>query len=71
LLMIVKESLTPAVPKAVLLPPSTQAGLFASAATAPPSRQMAPRPRVLKSSSGLLYDALTGLELPKLSPSDK
>ncbi|TDO25974.1 transposase [Kribbella sp. VKM Ac-2527] len=53
--------ITPAVPKAVLLPPSTQAGLFASTAIPPPSRQMVPRPRVLKSSSGLLYDALAGV----------
>jgi hypothetical protein len=57
--------ITPAVPKAVLLPPSTppstQAGLFAGTATPPSSRQMVPRPRVLKSSSGLLYDALAGV----------
>ncbi|TCM39712.1 transposase [Kribbella sp. VKM Ac-2568] len=53
--------ITPAVPKAVLLPPSTQAGLFASTATPPPARQMVPRLRVLKSSSGLLYDALAGV----------
>jgi hypothetical protein len=40
---------------------STQAGLFASADAAPPSRQMVPRPRVLKTSSRLLYDALAGV----------
>jgi len=53
--------ITPAVAKAVLLPPSTQPGLFAGTATPLPSRQMVPRPRVLKSSSGLLYDALAGV----------
>ena len=53
--------ITPAVPKAVLLPPSTQAGLFPSTATPLPSRPMVPRARVLKSSSALLYDALAGV----------
>jgi hypothetical protein len=53
--------ITPAVPKAVLLPPSTPPGLFAGAATPPQSRKMLPRPRVLKSSSALLYDALAGV----------
>jgi hypothetical protein len=52
--------IAPAVPKAALLPPSTQAGLFAGTATRP-SRQMVPRPRVLKSSSALLYEALAGV----------
>ena len=53
--------ITPAVPKATMVPPSTQAGLFAGADASPPSRVMVPRPRVLKTSSGLLYDALAGV----------
>jgi len=52
--------ITPVVPRAALLAPPTPAGLFAVTAT-PPSRQMVPRARVLKSSSGLLYDALAGV----------
>jgi hypothetical protein len=35
--------ITPVVPKAVLVPPPTQAGLFAGTATPPPSRRMVPR----------------------------
>jgi hypothetical protein len=53
--------ITPAVPKATMLAPSTQAGLFASSEAAPLSRQLVPRPRVLKTSSRLLYDALAGV----------
>ncbi len=50
--------IAPAVPKATMVAPSTQAVLFACADAAPPSRVTVPRPRVLKTSSRLLYDAL-------------
>ena len=53
--------ITPAVPKATMVAPSTQAELFASTAGTPPSRQLVSRPRVLKTSSRLLYDALAGV----------
>jgi hypothetical protein len=53
--------ITPVVAKATMVAPSTQAGLFAKTAAAPPSRQLVPRPRVLKTSSRLLYDALAGV----------
>ncbi len=57
---ILDLGITPAVPKATMVAPSTQAGLFLSTAAAP-SRQVVPRPRVLKTSSRLLYDALAGV----------
>ena len=44
-----------------MVAPSTQAELFASTAGTPPSRQLVSRPRVLKTSSRLLYDALAGV----------
>lgn len=44
-----------------MVAPSTQAGLFASTAGTPPSRQLVSRPRVLETSSRLLYDALAGV----------
>lgn len=54
--------ITPVVAKATMITPSTQAereaGLFASTAAGPVSRELVPRPRVLKTSSSLLYDAL-------------
>ena len=53
--------ITPAVPKATMVAPSTQAELFASTAGTPPSRQLVSRPRVLKTSSRVLYDALAGV----------
>jgi hypothetical protein len=57
--------ITPAVPKATMLPPSPQPspqlGLFGGMAAAPGSRQPVARPRVLKTSSGLLYDTLAGV----------
>lgn len=57
--------ITPAVPKTTMLPPSlqasAQAGLFPGTVPAPVPRQLVPRPRVLKTSSGLLYDALAGV----------
>ena len=57
--------ITPAVPKATMIAPSTQAGiqagLLVSTGAASPSRQLVPRPRVLKTSSGPLYDALAGV----------
>lgn len=57
--------ITPSITKAVMaLPP--RAGLFSSAASRPattPVRQAASRTRVLKTSSGLLYEALAGCVL--------
>lgn len=57
--------ITPAVPRTAMLPPSpqapTQAGLFPDPATASGSRRLVSRPRVLKTSSGLLYDTLAGV----------
>ena len=58
---ILDLGITPAVPKAKLVPPTSPAGLFTEAAVASPSRQMVPRPRVLKTSAILLYDALAGV----------
>ncbi|MDQ3451255.1 MAG: IS1634 family transposase, partial [Actinomycetota bacterium] len=62
---ILDLGITPVVAKATMLAPSTQAGLFASTAAAPGaaqrSRERVPRPRVLKTSSRLLYDALAGV----------
>ena len=52
--------ITPPVPKVTMVAPSTQTGLFATPG-APPSREVVPRPRVLKTSSALLYDALGGV----------
>ena len=52
--------ITPAVPKAAMVAPSAQAGLFASTA-ATSARRLVPRPRVLKTSSRLVYDALAGV----------
>src|SRR5215211_859975 len=52
--------IAPARLKAVMVPPPA-AGLFASAASGPASRQVVPRSRVLKTSCGLLYDALAGV----------
>ncbi|MGA7689286.1 MAG: IS1634 family transposase, partial [Jiangellales bacterium] len=49
--------LTPAVPKARMLAPST--GLFPPTTAA--AREVVARPRVLKTSSRLLYDALAGV----------
>ena len=57
--------ITTTVPRATMLPSSppvpTQAGLFPGPAAAPGSRQLVARPRVLKTSSGLLYDTLAGV----------
>jgi len=57
--------ITPAVPKATMVPaspqPPTQAGLFRGRVAAPGLRQLVARPRVLKTSSGLLYDTLAGV----------
>lgn len=53
--------ITPVVPKATMVAPSIQAGLFANTAAAPPSRQLVSRPRVLKTSSRPLDDALAGV----------
>ena len=51
----------PAVPRAAMVVPATRVGLLPGTDSAPPSRQVVPRPRVLKTSSRLLYDALAGV----------
>lgn len=56
--------ITPAAPKVTMVRSAsapTQPGLFDDAAQAPSPRQVVPRPRVLKTSSGLLYDALAAV----------
>jgi Transposase DDE domain len=62
---ILDLGITPAVAKATMIPParqiSTQPGLFADTPAAPSSRQFVSRPRVLKTFSGLLYEALAGV----------
>ena len=62
---ILDLGITPTVPKVTMRPPaaqpSPQASLFREAATTPRSRQLVARPRVLKTSSGLLYDTLAGV----------
>jgi hypothetical protein len=58
---ILDLGITPAAPKATMVVPSTPAGLFTSGAAAAPARQLVPRPRVLRTSSRLVYDALAGV----------
>ena len=56
--------MTPTVAKATMLAPSPaprQAGLFPAPVPAPQPGQPVARPRVLKTSSGLLYDTLAGV----------
>jgi hypothetical protein len=53
--------IAPARLKAVMVSQPAAAGLFASAASGSASRQVVPRLRVLKTSCGLLYDALAGV----------
>src|SRR5215207_10964847 len=53
--------ITPAIPKTVMLAPPAAAGLFTSAEGGPAPRRVVPRSRVLKTSSGLLYDALAAV----------
>ncbi|MGH3589271.1 MAG: IS1634 family transposase, partial [Pseudonocardia sp.] len=53
--------ITPAAPKVTMVAVSTQAGLFPDAGAASSLRQLVPRPRVLKTSSMLLYEALAGV----------
>lgn len=53
--------ITPAVPKTVMLAPPAAAGLFTSVEGGPAPRRVVPRSRVLKTSSGLLYDALAAV----------
>ncbi|MDP9820798.1 hypothetical protein J2S59_000607 [Nocardioides massiliensis] len=50
--------LTPVLAKTTMAPPPAPAGLFAHTAADRPSPQVVPRSRVLKTSSGLLYEAL-------------
>ena len=62
---ILDLGIVPTVPKAVMVGPSSQAGLFTSTdgtrAAGAPVRQSVARPRVLKTDSRLLYDALAGV----------
>src|SRR3954454_4140387 len=53
--------ISPAVSKAVMVPPPAQAALFVDTADPSASRLMVSRPRVLKTCSGLLYDVLAGV----------
>jgi hypothetical protein len=53
--------ITPAVPRAAMVVPATPAGLFPHPDALPASRQVVARPRVLKTASRLLYDALAGV----------
>jgi hypothetical protein len=51
--------ITPAVPRAAMVRPASQTGLFPGPDAAPSSRPVVvPRPRVVKTASALLYDAL-------------
>jgi hypothetical protein len=50
--------ITPAVPRAAMVAPAAPAGLFTSPDAAPAFRPVVLRPRVIKTSSRLLYDAL-------------
>ncbi|OMH22946.1 IS1634 family transposase, partial [Tersicoccus phoenicis] len=52
--------ITPAVPSAVLIPPAAPTGLFAGTDSAS-ARSLVPRPRVVKTSSALLYEVLAGV----------
>ncbi|MGH3349704.1 MAG: IS1634 family transposase [Nocardioides sp.] len=61
---ILDLGITPAAAKVTMVqpsPPPSQPGLFADKPAGASSRQMVSRPRVLKTSSGLLYDALAGV----------
>jgi len=53
--------LTPMAAKAVMVAPPGPAGLFADPGSASPGRVMVPRSRLLKTSSGVLYEALAGV----------
>src|SRR3954452_7866341 len=53
--------ISPALSKAVMVPPPAQAELFADTTDLSASRLMVSRPRVLKTCSGLLYDVLAGV----------
>ena len=53
--------ITPVAAKAVMVPPPEGSGLFAEPAVKPAARAMVSRSRVLKTSSGLLYEALAGV----------
>jgi len=52
--------ISPVRPKAVMVPPPGQAALFGDSSKAA-SKQLVPRARVLKSASGILFDALAGV----------
>lgn len=53
--------ITPARWKSVMVAPPAAPGLFADVAGGLAPRSLVPRPRVLKTSSGLLYEALAGV----------
>ena len=54
--------ITPAAPKVTMVEPAAPAGLFdPGAAGASSGRRLVGRPRVLKTSSGMLYDTLAGV----------
>ena len=53
--------LTPMAAKAVMVAPPAMPGLFADPAAPAPARVMVARSRVLKTSSGVLYEALAGV----------
>jgi hypothetical protein len=53
--------ISPALSKAVMVPPPAQAALFVDTADRSASQRMVSRPRVLKTCSGLLYDVLAGV----------
>src|SRR3954447_15750339 len=52
--------ITPAVRKTVMVPPPTAPALFRGSGDGPVSRPVVPAARVLKTSSGLLHEALAG-----------
>lgn len=58
---ILDLGITAAVTKATMITAPAPAGLFTNAQAPSPSRQLVSRPRVLKTSSGLTYDALAGV----------
>ena len=53
--------ITPVAAKVVMFAPAGPQGLFASTLAAPAARTMVSRSQVLKTSSGLLYEALAGI----------
>jgi hypothetical protein len=58
---VLELGITPVAPRAVMVAPPRDRGLFAGPAGAAARGPAVPRSRVLKTSSGLLYDALAGV----------